>query len=228
MNTRHILFYNPANGKTSSLYAEIENAGYMCKHATSREEALQLLKEDPAQAVLIYLDNCGDDGLKLCHLVRQNPHLRKTALIVISAENDEDKIVETFEAGADEYLTNFHSSRELLARIRAILRRINGFDFNKLRVKDIEIDLEKHKVKRSGRLIDLTYIQFKLLYLLASQRESVFSRREILDKVWGKNVYVTYRTVDVHIKRLREKLGEYKYPSQYIETVHGTGYRLMQ
>ncbi|MCH7681738.1 winged helix-turn-helix domain-containing protein, partial [candidate division KSB1 bacterium] len=69
--------------------------------------------------------------------------------------------------------------------------------------------------------------QFKLLYLLASRRMNVFSRKEILDRVWGKKVYVTNRTVDVHIKRLREKLGEYKYPSQYIETIHGTGYRFL-
>ena len=228
MKSRRILFYNPANGKTNSLNDDFENAGYLCKHTTSREEVMLMLKDGPTDALLIYIDNCGDDGLKLCHLVRQNPLLRKTALILISGDNDEEKIIDGLDAGADDYITSYNSPRELITRVKAIVRRINGVDFSKLRVKDIEIDLEKHKVKRSGRLIDLTYIQFKLLYLLASQRESVFSRREILDKVWGKNVYVTYRTVDVHIKRLREKLGEYKYPSQYIETVHGTGYRLMQ
>ena len=80
-------------------------------------------------------------------------------------------------------------------------------------------------MRKSGKLIDLTYTQFKLLYLLAAKRDYIFTRNEILEKVWGENAYVTDRTVDVHVKRLREKLGEDRLPSKYIQTIHGLGYR---
>ena len=94
-------------------------------------------------------------------------------------------------------------------------------------VKDISIDLDTHEVRKENKLIDMTYTQFKLLYLLASRRDYVFSRDEILNKVWGENAYVTNRTVDVHVKRLREKLGEQNKKSKYIQTIHGLGYRFV-
>ena len=89
----------------------------------------------------------------------------------------------------------------------------------------IEINLDTHEVRKGNNRIDLTYTQFKILYLLASRRDYVFTRDEILNKVWGKNIYVTDRTVDVHVKRLREKLGENGQPLKYILTIHGLGYR---
>ena len=128
--------------------------------------------------------------------------------------------------GADDFIDYPFGMREMLARVKALYRRIR-LDRNQIKVRDIEIDLDEHRVKKAGLPIDLTYIQFKLLYLLASRRENVFSRQEILERVWGHKIYVTNRTVDVHIKRLREKLGEAKYPSKYIETIHGVGYRFM-
>jgi DNA-binding response OmpR family regulator len=152
---------------------------------------------------------------------------RKSALLLLSSNDDENLRVKGLEIGADDFIRKPFSSREIVARIKAITRRIVANDSKKIRVKDIEIDLDEHRVRKAGKPIDLTYIQFKLLYLLASRRNNVFSRKEILEKVWGKKVFVTSRTVDVHIKRLREKLGEYKYPSQYIETIHGTGYRFL-
>ena len=94
-------------------------------------------------------------------------------------------------------------------------------------IKDISINLDTHEVRKDGKLLDMTYTQFRLLYLLASHRDYVFSRDEILDKVWGENTYVTNRTVDVHVKRLREKLGENRQPSKYIQTIHGLGYRFV-
>jgi DNA-binding response OmpR family regulator len=94
-----------------------------------------------------------------------------------------------------------------------------------IKIKDIEINVDTHEVFKAGTPLDLTYTQFRLLYLLATHRETIFSRDEILEKVWGENVYVTDRTVDVHVKRLREKLGEKMQPSRYIQTIHGLGYR---
>jgi DNA-binding response OmpR family regulator len=94
-----------------------------------------------------------------------------------------------------------------------------------IKIKDIEINIETHEVLKGGKQLDLTYTQFRLLYLLVTHCDTIFSRDEILEKVWGENVHVTDRTVDVHVKRLREKLGEKTQPSRYIQTIHGLGYR---
>jgi len=177
--------------------------------------------------VVIDLDEFGDNVWSTCLELKDDVATRRTGIILVSSTDDESLRIKGFDIGADDFVSKPYSKRELVARIKALSRRLNISDGKKIRVKDIEINLDEHRVSKAGKQIDLTYIQFKLLYLLASRRMNVFSRKEILDRVWGKKVYVTNRTVDVHIKRLREKLGEYKYPSQYIETIHGTGYRFL-
>ncbi|MFQ5676974.1 MAG: winged helix-turn-helix domain-containing protein, partial [bacterium] len=169
----------------------------------------------------------GDGVWSACLELKDDLGTRKTGIILLSSNDDEALKIKGFELGADDFVTKPYSKPELVARIKALSRRLAAGETKKIKVKDIEINLDEHRVSKAGKPIDLTYIQFKLLYLLASRRMNVFSRKEILDRVWGKKVYVTNRTVDVHIKRLREKLGEYKYPSQYIETIHGTGYRFL-
>jgi DNA-binding response OmpR family regulator len=228
MGSGTIVFYNPANGKPSLTRDCFKRGGYEIFNTSNCAETLQIIEQELPKAALIFIDHCGESGFVLCQTIRKNPLLNKVALVMISKYGTEEEIIRAFESGADDYIAHPHGPRELLIRLNALIRRLRGTDASMLRVKDIEIDLETHQVVKSGRPVELTYIQFKLLYLLASKRDSVFSRQEILDKVWGKEVYVTSRTVDVHIKRLREKLGEFKYPSRYIETVHGTGYRLMQ
>ncbi|MEE9168598.1 MAG: response regulator transcription factor, partial [bacterium] len=152
--------------------------------------------------------------------------LQKIGIILCCDDAHESDIIRGFELGADEVFDANVSARELVARTQALSRRLQ-IAKNLIKIRDLEIDLDAHRVRKDGNTIDLTYIQFKLLYLLASRRDSIFSRSEILERVWGKKVYVTNRTVDVHIKRLREKLGEIRYPSQYIQTIHGVGYRFM-
>ena len=152
---------------------------------------------------------------------------RKTAFIMMLNASEESKVVRAYQIGVDDFVIKPFSLKATVARLKAIIDQVERSESKKIKVKDIEIDLDEHKVKKSGKPIDLTYIQFKLLNLLASRRENGFSRKEILEKVWGRKVYVTNCTVDVHIKRLREKLGEYKYSAQYIEIIHGTGYRFL-
>ena len=187
----------------------------------------EICRDEKPKAIFIDIDVYGDNGFDLCRKLKDNFETRKSAIIFYAVETDESHIIKGLEMGADDFLTKRFPNGEVAARVRSIIRRIDTSTSKKIKVKDIEIDLDEHKVKKSGKPIDLTYIQFKLLYLLASRRDNVFSRKEILERVWGRKVYVTNRTVDVHIKRLREKLGEYKYPSQYIETIHGTGYRFL-
>ncbi len=205
----------------------LEREGYTPNHVESLRNALEVTMRTKPSVVVIDLDEFGDNAWSTCLELKDDVATRRTGIILVSSADDESLRIKGFDIGADDFVSKPYSKRELVARIKALSRRLNISDGKKIRVKDIEINLDEHRVSKAGKQIDLTYIQFKLLYLLASRRMNVFSRKEILDRVWGKKVYVTNRTVDVHIKRLREKLGEYKYPSQYIETIHGTGYRFL-
>lgn len=217
------------NGNSASIQFEhlLESEGYVMQQTINLDGVQDVVLRDKPSAIIIDLDDFGDRAWSACIELKDDLVTRKSALILLSSVDDENLRIKGLESGADDFVAKPYSPREMIARIKAIARRISSGDTKKIRVKDIEIDLDEHRVRKAGKPIDLTYIQFKLLYLLASRRNNVFSRKEILEKVWGKKVYVTNRTVDVHIKRLREKLGEYKYPSQYIETIHGTGYRFL-
>ncbi len=222
-----IQFFGNGTSTSTQLEHLLESEGYVMQQTLNLDSLQEIVLRDRPSAVVIDLDEFGDRTWSVCQELKDDLATRKAALILLSSNDDENLQIKGLESGADDFIAKPYSPRELLARLKAIGRRITSGDAKKIRVKDIEIDLDEHRVRKAGKSIDLTYIQFKLLYLLASRRNNVFSRKEILEKVWGKKVYVTNRTVDVHIKRLREKLGENKYPSQYIETIHGTGYRFL-
>ncbi|MFQ5636513.1 MAG: winged helix-turn-helix domain-containing protein [bacterium] len=205
----------------------LEKEGYTASHYEDINRAMEITMREKPSVIVIDLDEFGELGWTTCLELKDDLATRNSGLIFVSSNDDEMFKIKGLDLGADDFVVKPYSKRELAARIRAVNRRLNANNNKRIKVKDIEINLDEHRVSKAGKPIDLTYIQFKLLYLLASRRMNVFSRKEILDKVWGKKVYVTNRTVDVHIKRLREKLGEYKYPSQYIETIHGTGYRFL-
>ena len=162
---------------------------------------------------------------RLMHAIKEDCH--RTGLIIIMNTENRQIRIQALDDGADACISKPIDVEELVAKMKAILRRIDMVyhEPRTLAIHDIEINLDHHEVRKDGHLIDLTYTQFKLLYLLASRREYVFTRDEILQKVWGEHAYVTDRTVDVHVKRLREKLGEYQGALKYIQTIHGLGYR---
>ncbi|MFQ6114592.1 MAG: response regulator transcription factor [bacterium] len=222
-----LIFDNYRKNGSRALGEALEREGFSTTHFEEIGEALEITMREKPSVIIIDVDEFGDKAWATCLELKDDIGTRKTGIVLVSSNNDELVKVKGFEMGADDFVTKPYSTRELVARIKALNRRLISNESKKIRVKDIEINLDEHRVSKAGKPIDLTYIQFKLLYLLASRRMNVFSRKEILEKVWGKKVYVTNRTVDVHIKRLREKLGEYKYPSQYIETIHGTGYRFL-
>ena len=205
----------------------LSKEGFTPSHYEDLESAMEIATQEKPSVIIIDLDEGGENGWSTCLEIKDDIGTKNAGLILLSSDNNEMVKVKGLEMGADDFMIKPYSKRELVARIKAVSRRLNSGAGKKIKVKDIEINLDEHRVSKAGKTIDLTYIQFKLLYLLASRRMNVFSRKEILERVWGKKVYVTNRTVDVHIKRLREKLGEYKYPSQYIETIHGTGYRFL-
>ncbi len=227
MDKGKVLILDARNGNPDSISKSIEEEGFITIHTTDVGKVQELVLSEKPKALLVDQDDFGDEIWDVYKSLKEDFDTRKTALIIMSSDNDENDVVRAYQVGADDYIIKPFSTKSTVARMKAIIERVERSESKKIKVKDIEIDLDEHRVKKSGKPIDLTYIQFKLLYLLASRRENVFSRKEILEKVWGRKVYVTNRTVDVHIKRLREKLGEYKYPSQYIETIHGTGYRFL-
>ncbi|KAA3612113.1 MAG: DNA-binding response regulator [Calditrichaeota bacterium] len=227
MDRGTVLHFGSEKSQTETLKMLLERDGFTFINSDQVDIAQDMALRDKPIAIMLNMDDFGEDAWLVCSELKDDLVTRKSALILMSESSDENLRIKGLESGADEFIRLPVHAREMAARIKAIARRLAMFDNKKIRVKDIEIDLDEHRVRKAGKPIDLTYIQFKLLYLLASRRNNVFSRKEILEKVWGKKVYVTNRTVDVHIKRLREKLGEYKYPSQYIETIHGTGYRFL-
>ncbi len=222
-----ILFDRSLLNGGRTLDEALEREGFTPVHHDSIRNALEVTMTEKPSVIVVDMDEFGEKAWSTCLELKDDIGTKRTGIILLSSNTDDMLRIKGFEMGADDFVVKPYNKRELAARIKAISRRLSVTEGKKIKVKDIEINLDEHRVSKAGKQIDLTYIQFKLLYLLASRRMSVFSRKEILEKVWGKKVYVTNRTVDVHIKRLREKLGEYKYPSQYIETIHGTGYRFL-
>jgi DNA-binding response OmpR family regulator len=188
-------------------------------------EAIGILKSENPSAFLLDAEMANANIVEINRVM--NDTSRRTALIVLSKSHRPADRIRALDEGADECLGLSDELDELVAKVKALIRRIHLLDNtpHNIKIKDIEINIDTHEVFKAGTPLDLTYTQFRLLYLLVTHRETIFSRDEILEKVWGENVYVTDRTVDVHVKRLREKLGEKMQPSRYIQTIHGLGYR---
>lgn len=213
----------------------LEENGYECRVFTNGEDLLHgLTPNGLGQTVpdLFLLDIMlpGIDGLQLCREIRQNPALKKVPIFMLTAKGEEFDKVLGLELGADDYITKPFSVRELLARIKAALRRQNvGLvdDGEKLKSSELLMDLARREVWRGQQVIELTLKEFELLRLLMVNRGKVLSRELLLEKVWGYDYYGGTRTVDVHIRTLRQKLADNANNPIYIETVRGIGYRFL-
>jgi len=170
----------------------------------------------------------GTTGIEICEQIRKTAAIKNTPIIMLSSKSEEIDKVTGLETGADDYLTKPFSSTELIARINAILRRMRpAFAGQKMTFKDIELDLEAHKITRSGTTLDLSPIEFKIFQLLVENPGKVFSRENLMDKIWGSEIYVGVRTVDVHITRLRKTLKDASPDGKdVIKTVRLAGYAL--
>jgi two-component system, OmpR family, phosphate regulon response regulator PhoB len=166
----------------------------------------------------------GESGLLLAKRWRAHPRTRSVPIIMLTARGDEVDRVAGLDAGADDYIAKPFSTKELLARIRAVLRRrAPEQDLSVVTAGDLSLDPGTYRVTFQGQMLKLGPTEFKLLHYLMTHAERVHSRSQLLDKVWGDHVFIEERTVDVHVKRLREALGE---AGQLVETVRGAGYRL--
>lgn len=205
----------------------LENAGYKVTTSTNGIDALKKVKNDLPNLVLLDLMLPGLDGYDVCKEIRKDPNAQNIPIIMTTAKSEElDKIL-GFELGADDYITKPFSIRELLARVKAVLRRINttptserAFSFS-----NISVDFNKHEVVKDGEKVDLTLKEFELLEILIKNRGRVLTRETLLDKIWGYEYIGETRTVDVHIRHLRKKIEIDDKNPKLIETIRGIGYR---
>jgi two-component system phosphate regulon response regulator PhoB len=187
---------------------------------------LVVIDENPPDLILLDWMLPMTSGIEVCRQIRRKPQTRSTPIIMLTARGEEADKVRGLESGADDYVTKPFSPAELLARIRALLRRANpGPSDETLRCGDIRMDLAAHKVHRNDRSVHLGPTEFRLLRYLMEHQGRVFSREQLLDAVWGRDVFVEARTVDVHIRRLRKALN-CKGEQDMIRTVRAAGYAI--
>ena len=208
-----------------NLEYNLSREGYSVLTAASIAEAEQLIYSNNLSLVLLDLMLPDGSGLELCKKMKSDPDMQNLPIIILTAKDDEvDKVV-GFEIGADDYVTKPFSVRELILRIKAVLKRgDNKKDIVEIdrQFGDLKIDIDSHEVYVDGELVNLTALEFKLLIQLVDRRGRVQSREQLLADVWGYSAEVTTRTVDTHIKRLREKLGTM---GKYVQTIRGVGYK---
>jgi len=202
----------------------LEKEGFAVISATNGEEALKLVSEKEPEMVILDLMLPGIDGLDVCRELKRNDKTSSIQVIMLTAKGEESEIVVGLELGADDYIPKPFSPRVLVARVKAVLRRTKGKreEAKIIKTNKLEIDLIRHHVTFSGMPLALTSTEFNILTFLAQNRGRVFTRDQLLDHAWKEESYVVDRTVDVHIRRLRQKLGQ---GSQLIETIRGVGYR---
>ena len=203
----------------------LEQEGYDVRVALDGADALQRVAADVPDLVILDLMLPEIDGLEVCRLLKRSPQTAVIPVIMLTAKVEEIDRIVGLELGADDYIAKPFSPREVVLRVRAVLRRIasrTNEPSNQLEVHGLTINLDKHMVRGAGGEIDLTATEFKMLTQFAQAPGRVFTRSVLMDVIWGQDYYGVDRTVDTHVSRLRRKLGRF---GEHIETVHGVGYR---
>ena len=214
---REIMLYN------------LRREGYEAEGFESGSEGLEAIRAKQPNLVILDLMLPGMDGLTVCQQVRAEAAIKATPIIIVSAKEEESDVVIGLGLGADDYVPKPFSPRELLARVKAVLRRSQqadqGDQHDRVVIGDLIIDLEKHSVTVDGQLVKLTATEFKLLYQLASHPGRAYTREQLLNRVVGDGVVVVDRNIDVHVRAVRKKIGNY---ADHIQTVRGVGYRFAE
>jgi len=205
------------------LVHHLEKAGFTVDVAEDGLTALNSIRKSPPALIILDLMLPHLSGLDLCRKVKADPQTRDIAVVILSAKSEEIDRLLGFELGADDYVVKPFSPREVVLRIRAILRRRRREDGEQLKVGDLMLDCSRHEVTVANRLVECTATEFKLLRILMERQGRVQGRDRLLSDVWGYDSMIDTRTVDTHMRRLRDKLGDC---ARYIETVRGFGYRL--
>ncbi len=201
----------------------LKKEGYQVFTASNGQEGITVAKKVHPDLIILDIMMPKMDGIEACRLMRAIPEFKNTFMVFLTARSEEYSEIAGFNVGADDYIAKPIKPRALVSRINAILRRNAGTEEvseNKLEIGDLVIDREAYLVFQGGNKVVLAKKEFELLYLLASKPGKVYTRESILKNIWEDSVVVTNRTIDVHIRKLREKLGE-----TYVSTVKGVGYK---
>lgn len=204
----------------------LDKEGYQTTSSGDGATGLAQIKKSPPDLLILDLMLPKLSGLEVCKDIRRQEKLNRLPILMLTALGEEADRVVGLELGADDYVTKPFSPRELVARVKALLRRIQppGDDAKLLEIGPLRIDPISYRVQRDGKTLPLSTLEFRLLYFLASRPNRVFSRDQLLDSVWGSDRFVTPRSVDVYVRRLREKIELNPEKPGYLKTVRGAGY----
>jgi len=221
-----VLIVEDETALVTLLRYNLEREGFRVAEARDGEEALVLCQEERPDIVLLDWMLPQLSGIEVCRRLRRAPETRDVPIIILTARGEETDKVRGLDSGADDYVTKPFSPAELISRLRAVLRRARpALSSELLQFEDLSMDLASHRVRRGGREVRLGPTEFRLLRHFLEHPARVFSREQLLDSVWGRDVYVEPRTVDVHIRRLRKALnGDDE--ADLIRTVRSAGYAL--
>lgn len=226
-NNKTILIADDEAYYVSLLRTQFEKEGYSVIWVQSAAEAMAKVSIRPI-AVIVDLMRGQAAGLELCRKLRAFPEWRHLPIIVFTSKHEEADEVVSLEVGADDFVHKSATPRVLLARLRNVLKRCAApplpADLNQIKIGPLEIDRTTYTVRLNGKEVFLPRKEFELLWVLASNKGKVFSREMLLRSVWGESVYVTDRTVDVHICKIRQRLGTFG--TEHLETIKGVGYRI--
>jgi len=201
----------------------LEQEGYDIEIFHNGQKAMDSLQEIPPDIILLDLMLPGLNGLEFTRAIRKDEELKNLPIIMITARSEEMDVLHGLEQGADDYITKPFRPKEVIARVKALLRRHLRDEDQVYKLGDLKVNFSKHEVSSNDKIIDLTPKEFLLLKALIEAKGRVLSRDQLLDKVWGFDYYGDPRTVDVHVRRLRQKLDKW---ANYVETKKGFGYRI--
>ena len=203
----------------------LEQAGFMPTAAAEVDSAQKILADSFPDLILLDWMLPGISGVDWARRLKKDPSFREIPIILLTARGEEEDKVRGLEIGADDYLTKPFSTKELVARIRAVLRRTGKLHgISQITMGELTLDTEQHRLSIGEKQLDVSPTEFRLMQFFMTHPDKVFSRTQLLDQVWGRSVYIDERTVDVHIRRLRKILGDYG-KEDMVQTVRGFGYR---
>ncbi len=227
MSERTVLIVDDERAIRDMLRMALEIAEYRCIESDNIRDAYTQVVDERPDLILLDWMLPGGSGLELLRRLKREDATREVPVIMLTAKTAEDNVIQGLDVGADDYITKPFAPRELIARVRALLRRSgSGEELGRMEVSGLVLDSESRRIFIGDKPVDMGPTEFNLLQFFMSHPERAYTRGQLLDHVWGANVYVEERTVDVHIRRLRKALqteeGDY---SGLIQTVRGTGYR---
>ncbi|MDF9433942.1 phosphate regulon transcriptional regulator PhoB [Chromohalobacter israelensis] len=224
MTAKTVLIVDDEASIREMIAVALEMADYRVLEADNAQAAHAMVVDDQPDLLLLDWMMPGTSGIELARRLKRDTATAELPIILLTAKSEEDNKIQGLEAGADDYITKPFSPRELVARLKAVLRRTTpkGVE-DPVEIEGLLLDPVSHRVSANGQALDVGPTEYRLLQFFMTHQERAYTRSQLLDQVWGGNVYVEERTVDVHIRRLRKALGDAH--QHLIQTVRGTGYR---